>query len=104
MPPRDPQASVHKRKCKKNPHKNVEKNQAGGWCTDDLYFDQEGSLYIKNETLADMIEQTQNAWGGRITIVRRKKGDPPDPDDDKDDGGGVGDQKVNMMCPCAPEP
>jgi hypothetical protein len=93
--------SKRERKVKDNKEKNKEKKD-GGWCTEDIRFDQEGCLYIANKDLARMIQQNLNAWGGRLCMFRDFVDDDGDGKDD--DGGVITDNKVNMMCPCAPEP
>jgi hypothetical protein len=65
------------------------------WCTQDLEFDQEGCLYIKNEQLAHAIQDRMNAWGGRLCMSRDKF-----PNETSADGGPIEGNHVNMLCPC----
>jgi len=94
-PPKPP------RRIKENKEKNKKKNETGGWCTEDISFDQEGCLYIGNKELGRMIQQSLNAWGGRLCMVREMIDDDGDGEDDE--GGVITGNKINMMCPCAPE-
>jgi len=48
-----------------------------------------------------MIQQSLNAWGGRLCMVREMIDDDGDGEDDE--GGVITGNKINMMCPCAPE-
>lgn len=59
---------VIKRDAKDN-HKNVSKSQdPRGWCTEDLFFDEDGALFIRNKKLAEAIASSMAAWGNRLTI------------------------------------
>ncbi|HYJ31717.1 MAG TPA: hypothetical protein VE326_00690 [Candidatus Binatia bacterium] len=57
---------------KKDPKNNFKnKSKAdGGWCTDDLYFDEEGCLYVANKALADAIQSSMAAWKNRLKMYR----------------------------------
>lgn len=105
-------------------------NPSGG--LGDVYFDEYGRLYIANPALAREIQNYLDAQSGRRMVMVRDRFEgelrpgsdpnleprriaydgtgasdpavaklasplPPDPDDEAD-------PKVNMMCPCAPEP
>lgn len=51
--------------------KNRAKDASGnGWCTDDLYFDEEGCIYVANKDLAAAIQASLDAWHGHLTIYR----------------------------------
>lgn len=90
------------RKIKNNDKKNKDEHGKDLWCTQDLSFDQEGCLYIANKELGRMIQQSMNAWGGQLCILRDLIDDDNDGNDDE--GGVITDNKVNMMCPCGPQP
>lgn len=66
---------------KKDPKNNLKnKSKAeGGWCTDDLYFDEEGCLYVANKALADAIKSSMDAWKNRLKIYRDPPPKPPKP-------------------------
>lgn len=88
----------------------------------EAYFDEEGRLFIANEELARAIQFHLTTHNGRMlhmtrdrfpeepayeepprrAMMRSKKSDStagPDTTEGDDTG-----PKVNMMCPCAPEP
>jgi hypothetical protein len=75
--------------------KKQEDSKNKGWCTQDLYFDQEGCLFIANAELAREIQDSLNAWGGRLCMSRRGFCEEKDAC-----GGPVEGNKVNMLCPC----
>ena len=66
---------------KKDPKNNLKnKSKAeGGWCTDDLYFDEEGCLYVANPALADAIQNSMDAWKNRLKMYRDDPQEPPTP-------------------------
>ena len=66
---------------KKDPKNNLKnKSKAeGGWCTDDLFFDEEGCLYVPNKALADAIKSSMDAWKNRLKIYRDPPPAPPTP-------------------------
>lgn len=66
---------------KKDPKNNLKnKSKAeGGWCTDDLFFDEEGCLYVPNKALADAIKSSMDAWKNRLKIYRDPPPEPPTP-------------------------
>lgn len=60
----------------KRNNKNKAKDASGkGWCTDDLFFDEEGCIYVANKDLADAIQASLDAWGGHLTIYRDRRPD-----------------------------
>jgi hypothetical protein len=66
---------------KKGPENNL-KNKSkedGGWCTDDLYFDEEGCLYVANKALADAIQSSMDAWKNRLKMYRDDPKEPSTP-------------------------
>jgi len=95
---------------KKDPKNNLKnKSKAeGGWCTDDLYFDEEGCLYVANKALADAIESSMDAWKNRLKIYRDA---PPVPSKavERDYPGGVlaasagGDRRVEPTAAGVPQ-
>jgi hypothetical protein len=66
-----------------------------GWCTNDLDFDGEGCLFIKNVALAHAIQEHMDNWGGRLCMGRDKF-----PEETSADGGPIEGNHVNMLCPC----
>lgn len=66
---------------KKDPKNNLKnKSKAeGGWCTDDLYFDEEGCLYVANKALADAIKSSMDAWKNRLKMYRDAPQELPAP-------------------------
>jgi hypothetical protein len=94
----DEVAEGRKTGTRRDPKKTREKNKEkkdGGWCTEDLYFDQEGCLFIANAELAHAIVDSLNAWGGRLCMSREAFAGETGPD-----GGPIEGGKVNMLCPC----
>ena len=88
---------------KKDPKYNSLKNKdkksdKGGWCTEDLQFDQDGALYIKNVALAEELQQAMDSWGERLTIYRDKFSG------ETTSGGGITGNLINMMCSCSEPP
>jgi hypothetical protein len=70
-----------KNKDPKQNQKNKPKDEnGGGWCIDDLYFDEEGCVYVANKDLADAIQSSLDAWKGHLTIYRDPRpGEKPNP-------------------------
>jgi hypothetical protein len=66
-----------------------------GWCTNDLDFDGEGCLFIRNEALARAIQQHMDNWGGHLCMRRDKF-----PEETSSDGGPIEGNKINVLCPC----
>ena len=73
-------------------HKGQDKK--GDWCTDDLDWDDDGCLYIKNQELAQQIYDA--IWVNKHFCISMgdENFDPRHPE------GGGGDNKMNAMCPC----
>ena len=79
-------------------HHAKSKNKAaddGGWCTEDLFFDSDGCLFIANSALALAIQASLNAWGGHFCMTRQAF-----PGEKNAEGGPIEGNKANMMCPC----
>jgi hypothetical protein len=74
---------------------SVPKEAQASWCTNDIDFDQEGCLYIKNVDLAHAIQNHIDALGGHLYL--RRDGFP---NEVSEDGGTVEGRPVNSMCPC----
>jgi hypothetical protein len=81
--------------------RNKDKKDLGpaGWCTEDLYFDEVGRLFVSNAALAAEIQRTFDTWGKRFCIFRAKTAEEKK-EDEKKGGGGIGENKVNTMCSC----
>ena len=74
---------------------SIPSSAQASWCTNDIDFDQEGCLYIKNVDLAHALQAHMDALGGRLYIVR-----DPFPNEVSSDGGPIEGRLVNSMCPC----
>ncbi len=67
------------------------RNQGASWSLQDIYWDEDGCLYINDEKLARQIYDA--IWVTHhfcITMDDKNKGS----------GGGVGGNKINAQCPC----
>lgn len=89
------------------------KNKKKNWCTEDLDFDEDGNLVVKNPALAKALEKAIYRADRRFKIridraadsdrpgaydrVAARKGDPIDGVKSEDDGGRP---PANAMCPC----
>jgi len=76
------------------PKKKDERNEDATWCIEDVEWDENGCLYVKNPELAQQIYDA--IWVDKSFCITR---DNPDYDP-LDPSGGGGGQKGNIQCPC----
>ena len=79
----------------KKPKNKDPRNKGATWCIKDLYWDENGCLYIKNPELAQQIYDAIWVTKHFCIVTDDPNFDPNDPE------GGGGGNKINAMCPCS---